>query len=167
MTVVVPLSKGTFALVDDTDGDLVASRSWKAKLHGRYPGIWYAVATVARRSTTMHSVLTGWPLTDHVNGNGLDNRRCNLREATRATNNYNSRKRSTPSTSRFKGVHWDRRVGRWRALIRLDRHNHSLGYHTDEVAAALAYDAAARHHFGEFAAVNFPEPGERSCLAAS
>jgi hypothetical protein len=113
----------------------------------------------------MHQLITGWPLTDHINGNGLDNRRANLRPASAEENQRNQRK--THGTSRYKGVCWFKATKRWHAQIRTGGKRHHLGFYTEEVEAALAYDAAARNLFGDFAAVNFPMPGERSALEGS
>lgn len=111
----------------------------------------------------MHTLITGYRQTDHVNGNGLDNRRANLREATTAENGRNVPK--LRGVSRFKGVSWHKARSRWQVRIHIapgnERH---LGYFTDEMQAAMAYDAWARICYGEFACLNFPEPGERSAL---
>jgi hypothetical protein len=95
---------------------------------------------------------------DHRNGNTLDNRKSNLRVCTHQQNQWN-RKRA-PGVSRFKGVaHWKNGLnGRvWRARIEKDGQRHFLGDFPTQLAAALAYDAAAIELFGEFAAPNFPE----------
>jgi hypothetical protein len=120
----------------------------------------------------MHSLLTGWPRVDHANGDGLDNRRQNLRQATQQQNMRNSRKYRGGS-SRYKGVCWKIRNQRWLAQIYVSEQDASgvptkrklhLGTFTDQETAARAYDAAAREHFGEFACLNFPLPGERGAL---
>lgn len=104
---------------------------------------------------------------DHVNGNGLDNRRSNLRIATRSQNARNSMSRG--GSSRFKGVYWypykDGRP-RWRAQIRVGGKRKSLGYFDDEIEAARAYDEKMRSlPDAEFGRYNFPRSGERSALA--
>ena len=93
---------------------------------------------------------------DHANGNGLDNRRENLRLATGSQNNSNSPKRAWTS-SRFKGVSWHRKYGKWQAGIKCSGSRRFLGFFFDETEAACAYDRAAVAAFGEFACVNFPE----------
>lgn len=177
MTVNIPLTRGMHALIDDVDADMVRRFTWYP-LHGGGGGNWYAYRRRAVNehgpgAQLMHQLLTGWPRTDHSNGNGLDNRRVNLRAASREENGRNSRTHRG-STSQYKGVFWKTQRRRWVAQIyvsdrdpddRLSRRRLHLGSFTDEVAAALAYDAAARTAFGEFAALNFPEPGERSALS--
>lgn len=108
----------------------------------------------------LHTFLTGYALTDHRNGDGLDNRRSNLREATQSQNLCNRRPKSRPAG--FKGVTWFERLGRWKAQCSKGGKNHHLGYYADIEDAARAYDAAARELHGEFASLNFPNVGERA-----
>lgn len=173
MTVEIPLTRGFVALVDDGDAARVMPYRWIA-LKG--PRTWYAWAQIPSRGRSgailMHSLLTGWPRVDHANGDGLDNRRQNLRQATQQQNMRNSRKYRGGS-SRYKGVCWKIRNQRWLAQIYVSEQDASgvptkrklhLGTFTDQETAARAYDAAAREHFGEFACLNFPLPGERGAL---
>ena len=104
----------------------------------------------------MHRVILGLPdqFSDHRNGDGLDNRRANLREASHAENNRN-RVGIVGTTSRFKGVSLDRRSGRWFACIKYEGRTRSLGHYDDEALAARVYDAEARRVFGDFAYTNF------------
>jgi hypothetical protein len=94
---------------------------------------------------------------DHINGDGLDNRRENIRLASPTQNQQNKRKQSAPASSRYKGVTFKTARGRWEASIRVDGKNTFLGRFHDEEAAAHAYDAAARIHHGRFASLNFPD----------
>lgn len=87
---------------------------------------------------------------DHINGNGLDNRRVNLRLATSLQNQGNSRKRRNAS-SYYKGVSWYKPLKKWRAQIKVDKHVIHLGYFVSEEEAAIVYQEAAIAHFGEFA----------------
>lgn len=160
----IPLTQGFVALVDAADYDAVMASKWCA-VRDRI-GAAYAVRNVlrldgARTMQKLHTFLTGWPYVDHINGNGLDNRRSNLRPATHVENMQNMKIRSG-NRSGFKGV--SRALGKWRARIRLDGRQRHLGCFTTREAAARAYDTAAREHFGEFACVNFPNDGERSAL---
>lgn len=149
------------ATVDDEDADLACYR-WSYDRKG------YAVChqntpwgdKVAR----MHRVilerklgraLAPWPdeHVDHVNGNGYDNRRDNLRAATPLQNHMN-RRSNRGSTSGYKGVSWCSQMRLWKAGIKIAGRNRHLGYHADEKAAALAYDEAALGLHGEFAFQN-------------
>jgi predicted site-specific integrase-resolvase len=97
----------------------------------------------------------------HANGDPLDCRRSNLIARTIQQRNFGMRKmksvRGQPCTSRFKGVCLEKQTGRWRAQIQVDGHTHKLGRFRDEIAAAEAYDEAARELFGEHARLNFPD----------
>lgn len=163
----VPLTKGFVALVDDEDYERVmAVGRWHARDR---KGKAYALHTFylghrRRKNVSLHTFLTGWPLVDHRNGNGLDNRRSNLRQATQRDNCRNVLVRPG-STSPFKGVSAHRDTGRWRSRIFIAGREIALGVYVTEEQAAQAYDAAARKHFGEFATLNFPEPHERSAVA--
>lgn len=168
MTTQLTLSRGLVAIIDDADAPLATQFKWCAYVSTRTS---YAVRRAVRPdggSTTqrLHTLLTGWRLVDHVNGDGLDNRRANLREATVVQNMRNMRKHLT-GASRYKGVTWHKAGKRWVAAITVEGKAIHLGLHVDEAVAAKSYDDAARHYFGEFAALNFPRLGERSALADS
>jgi len=155
----IPLTQGKTAIVDDDMYDELSKYKWSASfLHGN----WYAKRNIRvggkRLTVRMHSVIIDIPsglLPDHKNGNGLDNRRENLRACTKTENQRNQRK--TRGTSVFKGVHWKEERGNWIAQIQVNHKNFHLGCFTSEIAAALAYDEAAKLHFGEFAKTNFIE----------
>lgn len=162
MTVEIALSRGYVAIVDEADAPRVLQHKWSALPMGHTV---YAQRSVKRpdgRWTTqkLHTFLTGFSLTDHRNGDGLDNRRANLREATQAQNLCNRRPRRGPSG--FKGVTWSARRKTWKAQITAAGKNYHLGYFADPAEAARSYDAAARELHGEFASLNFPAPGERA-----
>ena len=153
----IPLSRGLVALVDDDDYDRVtAVGKWYANPNHR---TFYARKNFWRQgryiAVLMHSLITGWPSPDHVNGNGLDNQRHNLRPATSSQNSQNRRMRSD-NTSGFKGVYLRDR-GRWVASIWTAGKNRHLGLFATPEDAARAYDAAAAEIFGEFARLNFPK----------
>jgi hypothetical protein len=156
----VPVGHGFVALVDAADAGAVSPFRWHSQLAatGR---VRYARRTLRAPDGRwlkryMHTYLTGWGYVDHINGDGLDNRRANLREVTNAQNHFN-RAKSRIGSSQYKGVCWHRARRRWRADIMRDGRSRTLGYFDDEEAAARAYDAAARELFGEYARPNFPE----------
>jgi hypothetical protein len=96
-------------------------------------------------------------LVDHRNGDGLDNRRENLRPATQLENCRNKRKTRSKTSSRFIGVCFDKQYNKWRAYIRYAGKRIWLGKYANEIDAAKAHDAAAKKYHGEFARLNFPE----------
>lgn len=149
----IETTNGMVAVVDDADVGLVSSYRWFAER--RPNGLVYARASSPRRlgRPYMHRLILGPGAgrhSDHVDGNGLNNRRSNLRPATVAQNIQNGR-RHRDGSSRFKGV-GRRRKGGWMAQIG----GAYLGTFADEEDAARAYDRAARDRFGEFARLNFP-----------
>lgn len=99
------------------------------------------------------------PDVDHRDGEGLNNRRSNLRLVTNSQNNMNSQCR-WGALSKYKGVSWHKRREKWQGRIKLNGKEIYLGYFDNEKKAARAYDEAAKKHFGEFARLNFSEPME-------
>jgi hypothetical protein len=144
------------AIVDDADYPAVSAARWYAHRGAR---TWYAVRS-NNHALLMHRILIDAPRgseVDHWNGNGLDNRRSNLRLSTKSTNQQNSAKQRRVCRSRFKGVCWSKSAKKWVAYIKLDGRQQHLGCFAEELEAAHAYDSAARRLFGEFARLNFPE----------
>lgn len=155
----VRLNAGQVALVDEEDFDLVAtSGPWYAHacLNTSYAVQNYQRGDGRRTIRRMHNFITGLPYVDHINGNGLDNRRANLRPATPSQNQANQRKRRD-NTSGFRGVQWHPPGQKWRAVIRVKGRLISLGYYPVREEAARAYDAAAIEFFGPYARTNFPK----------
>lgn len=154
MTKEIPLTNSDkIVLVDDCRYAELRPYGWNLSKKG------YAQAWIGGRTVLMHRLVAnaqpGVPV-DHENRNRLDNRESNLRVATRSQNGANQGKRPGCS-SQYKGVHHRRGRGRWEAGIEVEGKHIYLGQHDTEVDAALAYDVAARQHFGEFAELNFPQ----------
>jgi hypothetical protein len=154
------------ALVDDGDYELVSRFKWRPYRGGRSGknGTNYAMAHSPmvdgeRHSIIMHRIImdaskgTG---VDHVDGNGLNNQRSNLRLVTAAENGANQKSREGCS-SKFKGVSLDKRHGTWKSYIQVRGKIMWLGQYRSEADAAKAYDAAARKYFGQYARLNFNE----------
>lgn len=90
---------------------------------------------------------------DHINGDTLDNRRCNLRIVTAIENSRNAAKKKTGNATRFKGV--TARFGKFNTSIRIDGKLKWLGTYTNDAEAAYVYDTASLAHHGEFGRRNF------------
>lgn len=151
----IPLSQGKVALVDDEDFGVLVLRKWHA--NRTQDGKWYARSGTYPNQIYMHRIIMeaykGEQI-DHVNGDGLDNRRKNLRFATSLDQSGNKRKAPYKS-SQYKGVCFDKSRNKWVAHIHINGKQKHLGRFLDEEEAALAYDEAAKEHFGEFALTNF------------
>jgi AP2 domain len=153
----IPLTKGFSALVDDSDYEMLTQYRWRAKTDRKKRAV-YAVTgkSAVRMHRLLLSVTDSRIQVDHKDRDGLNNQRYNLRVCSNSQNQTNKSKIAGKFTSRFKGVHWDKKLSRWKVgLVRNQKKVH-IGLYTDEIEAALAYDEAARHHFGEFACCNFP-----------
>jgi hypothetical protein len=92
---------------------------------------------------------------DHINHNGLDNRKANLRLATAADNARNARYPKANTSSRYRGVWYNKQTRKWRAQILVDGKRKQIGYFEREMDAARAYDVAAKKFHGHFAVLNF------------
>lgn len=155
---------GRVVIVDDGDYDLVMQHKWyvkETKRPRRSDGP-YAMTGIYRAdgrhtTITMHKLLTGWPRTDHIDHNGLNNQRSNLRPATTSQNGAN-RRAVLGHSSQYKGVRWYEPRRKWLAFIGNNGKTRHLGYFADEQDAARAYDAAARDIYGEYACPNFAGP---------
>lgn len=150
---VITLSTGHEAFVDAEDAALVEGWNWTSTKVSP-TGVRYAVRGIGPTRTKLHSLILTPPagmVADHVDGNGLNCRRANLRLATVRQNTWN-RRLGTANTSGYKGVSWRADRGTWLAVFR----GRKLGTFPTAEDAARAYDLAALNGFGEFAVLNFP-----------
>lgn len=147
MIVRIPLGQGLFAILDEPDAGRAAALDW-GPLRGRK-------TVYARSGNVLLHRFVMQPeqgmVVDHIDGDGLNNARSNLRVCTPMQNHANARKH-TNSSSYFKGVYRHRR--RWRAQIIVDKERVALGSFETQTRAAMAYDKAARFYFGQFAMTN-------------
>jgi hypothetical protein len=153
-TLAVPLTDGYTALIDAADRDLIEPFNWTARVGPK--GRVYVFRKDHRKTIYLHRVVMGLKKgdkreVDHVNSDPLDNRRANLRIATRRQNAHHTRAHSDGS-SRFVGVSWHRQTSKWRVCVGRTH----VGLFSDEVEAAKARDALAREMYGEWAVLNFP-----------
>jgi len=161
------VAAGRVALIDDEDLDLVSQYRWHCQEGSPGPGLRnigpyarvsqysYQGGRKVMNSLFMHGLILGVKYVDHIDHDGLNNQRSNLRPTDTALNNYNQRPRIGTS-SRFKGVCWNRFLGKWQAGIKLNGHSIHLGLFVSEEEAALAYDTAALDAYGDHAYLNLP-----------
>ncbi len=155
----IPLTQGKFAIVDSEDFKRL--NQWK----------WYFNAGYALRGQRnfgckgncvkiyMHRLIAETPegmQTDHINGDRLDNRKCNLRAATISQNIMNQ-KPQIGCSSKFKGVFWNNRINKWQCQIKSNKKYKYIGVFDSEDNAAKAYNNAAMELHGEFARLNIVE----------
>ncbi len=158
----IPLTQGKYAIVDPDDFYWLSRHKWTAsRVYTKFYAVRSELCRTSgkRKSLRMHREIAHTPEgleCDHINGNSLDNRKANLRSATRQQNCWNSRKRRPKSLSKYKGVSYSKRGRPWKAQLIVDGKRIYLGSFDKEKAAAKAYDAAAKKYFGDFAALNFP-----------
>lgn len=152
----IALTQGKFTIVDDKDFEWLSQWKWHAE---KANTCWYAARNISGqpgKKLRMHRAILNPPPGmegDHINRDGLDNRRCNLRICTTSQNHMNTRKQRR-SSGRYKGVSWAPSKQKWQAEITCRGERHWLGRFDDDCEAARAYNAAALKHFGEFAHLN-------------
>ena len=158
----IQLTQGKVALVDDEDFERINRISWHAHFSH---GSWYANGKVGKRPNRkcvhLHRVIMGLEFgderqIDHINHDGLDNRKCNLRICNNAENNRN-KKPQVGCGSLYKGVWWNKRNKKWIVGITYNYKQFHIGCFDVEIEAAKAYDIKAKELFGEFANTNFKE----------
>jgi len=171
----IDLTKYKFAIVDKEDYERLKIFKWRPRYCSNS---WYAVRCrkVGEKKGNilvwMHNVILPPPkgkMIDHRNHNGLNNRKSNLRIATRSENMQNRRKWKTPCSSVFKGVvhrNYHNRRKLWNGYISVNGRTICLGCFMTELEAAMAYDRAALKYHGEFACLNFPRNKDKTRLSA-
>jgi hypothetical protein len=155
------LGEGEWAILDQQDYYRLCNFKWHVNgTNGKF----YAVRQIKvdnkhTKRMYLHREIMNAPkgfVVDHKDGNSFDNRRVNLRLATRSQNSCNKRKRANTS-SQFIGIYWDKAKRKWVARIKYQGKSRMIGNFVDEIEAAKAYDEAAKKYHREFARLNFPE----------
>lgn len=154
----IELSKGHYTQVDDEDYDELNKYKWYCNVQksGKYI---YAARRTFKASfhISMHKQIMGTnknELIDHIDHDGLNNQKKNLRVCTKKDNVRSSRLASS-NTSGYKGACWHKGANKWMASICVNQRHIYLGLYSDKIEAAKVYDEAAIKYFGEFAYTNF------------
>lgn len=141
---------------DKEDYELISQYHWC--IYHSSGGIFYAQAHIKKNNKNstifFHKLITNYKVTDHINHNGLDNRKQNLRKSNSTLNARNSRKTLNKKSSKYKGVSWKKDKNKWASYIRLNRKYIHLGFFEKEKDAALAYNNAALKFFKEHSHLN-------------
>lgn len=146
----IKLNYGKKAIIDAEYYELVKDYKWR--FDGRY-------AVTGDKATYMHRLILdikeAWPKvhTDHINGDGLDNRKCNLRAVTPAQNQHNSKKR-VDNTAGYKGVS-KRKDGSYRAYLFIKGKQIYLGGAKTALQASRLYDEGIKKYYGEYGRGNY------------
>lgn len=153
------LTQGKCAIVDDEDFNTLSQYQWNASQY-KNSKTWYAKRNnrVNGHQVTilMHRQIMNAKQglsVDHINHNGLDNQKHNLRLCSHKENMFN-RTPDKNTSSCFKGVYWCKNISKWRSYITIDNKKVMLGCFESEIEAAKAYDLQASKNFGEFANLN-------------
>jgi hypothetical protein len=156
----INLTRGYVTIVDDEDYEYLSLKKWHSKPFGN--GLAYACGKVwipaehKSKNVKMHRVILGITdpaiIVDHINRDGLDNRRVNLRVCSRTQNQAN--RVVSWGTSRYKGVAFDKKNENWEAYIGHQGKKIHLGKFDNEIDAARRYNEEALKLFGEFSMVN-------------
>jgi hypothetical protein len=149
----IPLTQGYQVIVDAADYEWLSQWQW----HVCVAAHMYAMRSKHREDGTcfhimMHREINQTPdglFTDHINGNSLDNRRCNLRTVTKTQNMWN-RRPNLNGSSQYKGVHWHKQHGKWAACIQVNKKRYHIGLFDSETEAAMAYLLRSEKEFGVY-----------------
>lgn len=154
--VTIPLTQGKTAIIDDEDADIASRFKWST--HNVNGFNMYATASVPQggrkfhKKISLHALIMRFPSKDidHINGNGLDCRKENLREVTHAQNMMNRKGAIRNSKTGFRGVVRYKRDGNFQAKIKINGKTIHLGYFLTAIEAARAYNVASLKFHGEF-----------------
>ncbi len=151
----IPLGNTAFAKVDDSDYERVIERGiwslieWRGKQYAKRKYRKSKDLYPEYGTESMHNFITGWDYVDHKDGDGLNNQRSNLRHFDHQSNIQAQRPQQRAKSSPYRGVGWFKPKRKWRARLKIDGREVHIGYFDNEHEAALAWNEAARYHYGE------------------
>jgi hypothetical protein len=158
---VIPVTFRKFAVVEEADYYRLSKYRWYAAVG---TNTFYAARKRRGKRIFMHREIMrpGEDMVvDHIDRDGLNNCRSNLRLCTVGENCRNA-VGNAGAMSKYKGVGWHKRIKKWTATVQANKKSYHLGYFSDEIEAAKAYDARARQLHRQFAYLNFPPEAESS-----
>jgi len=156
----IKLTQGKFVLIDDRDFEKIRKFKWCAEKFGNT----YCAMTNVRdkikkrqKHIKMHRLIMSLDFgdkrcIDHINSNGLDNRRVNLRICTHQMNCCSQK--ISKHSSKYKGVYWYKFTKKWKAQICINYRKKHLGYFNSEIEAGRKYNEVAKKYFGDYAKLN-------------
>jgi hypothetical protein len=155
----IKLTQGKFAIVDDEDFEELNKYKWYLKKGKKgtfyaqrtkwYPNGQYKKAIMMHREIMKKELTNKKPFTDHINHDGLDNRKNNLRPCTNSQNMANCRQHKDSNSP--KGIYWDKERQKWAVQICCNYKKHAIGRFNNLEEAVLAYDIKAKELFENFA----------------
>lgn len=151
----IQLTQNQETIVDAETYEWASKLKWHA---AHWKNGFYATRRKGNKGIGLHREIMNPPeglMVDHINGNTLDNRKCNLRICSNKENQRNQ-KLTARNKSGYKGVSWHKCQDKWIARIRVNNKLIHLGYFIDLIEGAKAYDKAALFYYGSFANINFP-----------
>lgn len=162
----IPLRDEYETLIDDEDFNLVNQRKWYLHIDKTGPNLFYVLSSPGGQTMSMHRLIMGCAKgdgkqIDHIDGNGLNNQKNNLRFCTGSQNCMN--RTYANNTSQYKGVTWKKANQKWCAQIMMGGRKKHIGLYEKKEDAAKAYDQMAFQIFGKFARLNFDHEKTVEC----
>ena len=155
----VPLTQGYIAIVDDEDFEKIKHHKWSITSNKEKTHV-YARAKIAGKTIKLHRYILGLTdksmVVDHIDHNGLNNTRSNLRVCTLKENQANQKPKKN-AASKYRGLAWNKQRLKWQVSIKVNGVQKYLGIYKNEDEAARVYDKHAKIQYGEFAYLNFKD----------
>lgn len=155
----IKLQSGKYTKVDDDNYEYLNQFKWRWRklTNSLYVYRMYYIGNGKYKHESMHRIIMNAPKgmdVDHIDHNGLNNQKSNLRIVTRSQNMMNTKKIQKNKSSKYKGVVWFKPIKKWQVRIMINYKYISIGYFDSEDEAGLAYNKKAQELYGEYAYYN-------------